>query len=58
MLSDTLWAHEFEAGVFGAEIGDGFLLVLFAGLVVVEIGLHVLQGEGLFHLLYYEYRWV
>jgi hypothetical protein len=51
MLRDALWAHEFQAGIFGAEVGDGFLLVLFAGLIVVEIGLHVFQGERLFHLL-------
>lgn len=49
-MGDALGTHELEAGGFRAEVGDGLPLVLVAGDVVGEVGLHVLQGERLLHL--------
>ena len=49
VVFDAFGAHELEAGTLGAGIGYGFLLVLVAGDVVAEVGLHVLKTEGFVH---------
>jgi uncharacterized membrane protein YgcG len=46
---DAFGTQEFKAWTFGAEVGDGFLLVLAAGDVVAEVGFHVLETERLLH---------
>lgn len=48
-MLDALWTHKFEAGSLSTEIGDWFLFMLFARLIVAEVSLHVFQGESFFH---------
>lgn len=43
--------EKLEASPLRAEVSDWFLPVLIAGDVVVEVGLHVLNGKGLLHVL-------
>lgn len=43
--------QKLEASSLSAEVSDRFLPVLITGDVVVEVGLHVLNGKGLLHAL-------
>lgn len=47
MLFDTFRAHHAKAAAFGAEVSDGLLPVPVTRDVVVEVGLHVLEGKPL-----------
>lgn len=51
VLLDAFWAHELEAGTFGAKVCYGFFLVFVAGDIVAEVGFHVFEGEGFVHWL-------
>lgn len=43
--------QKLEASSLSAEVSHRFLPVLITGDVVVEVGLHVLNGKGLLHAL-------
>ena len=51
VLFDTFWTHELETGSLSTKISDGFLLVLVAGNVVGEVGLHVFESKSSMHFV-------
>ena len=50
MLLNTFWTHDPEATAFRAEVSDWLLAMPITGHIVVEVGLHILEGESLGHL--------
>jgi hypothetical protein len=49
MHFDTFWTHKLETTALCAKVGDGLFFMLVAGDIVAEVGLHILECEGLLH---------